>query len=173
MKRLPIDARKPTKKRSVKEWLGGLNSCAYCSQEAGSLQFRYKMTEKRGGKHKKGNGRLRCERMRTDSRGEKRKGWCVPGWERVQVDTGGLFRLLEKTEHSCLWDPAHSSPKALTNAFFISQINTHSTRPPTRTRTHSHNETETKGPSTAKQKDNNSPVRNWARSLQLGFSGLI
>lgn len=40
-----IGARKPTKKRSVKEWLGGLNSCAYSPQNAVSLKFRHKVTE--------------------------------------------------------------------------------------------------------------------------------
>lgn len=40
-----IGARKPTKKRSMKEWLGGLNSCAYSPQNAVRLQFRHKVTE--------------------------------------------------------------------------------------------------------------------------------
>lgn len=40
-----IGARKATMKRTVKEWLGGLNSCAYSPQNAVSLQFRHKVTE--------------------------------------------------------------------------------------------------------------------------------
>lgn len=47
MKTFPIGARKPTKKRSVKEWLGGLTSCAYSPQNVVSLQFRHEMTEKK------------------------------------------------------------------------------------------------------------------------------
>lgn len=46
-KPLPIRARNPTKKKSVKEWQEGLNSCAYSPHTAVSLQFRHEMAGKK------------------------------------------------------------------------------------------------------------------------------